>query len=695
MISIWDMIVGSGYPNDLAYIGIGMAVFALSFLIALITLPLLIYLIEKYYTQILKLQLGAGGRLDRERSYEYDHFRIIICFLIGICILTLLIVVMSTHGLYFLYKIYIYEDYLYEINHEFQKNRLTYVVPSFHYVLYFLEAAYEAAEENLILWGFLFLVNFICKLTVKQFYFKIFTIILSIRVVFVFVCHFNIWELFVNCVAYHRHVQDTTVSNIQWLALATYPFHTIPKALRVLEILCSLIVFIPFALYIRRLIAQELTECNLRDENNIPGEGAPLCGYNVNQIYVKQRAEIEFAKKYLRGYTVFLIIHLILNLLECHFISLTVYSRVDESTDRGNNAVIIVEMVISFITDILSFAPSFLFLLFITYFVYSTPKRKVVREDEQDGELEQRRTYKYKRYTLTSVIILFCSLFCTGLIGYLRFTDGDSVFIELKKLDFILLNETRETNLSKFVASCDQIKFSKSPQNKLTQFDFLTLYYARMVGNLADINFYEDYDENPFYIDEEVIVDMPDPSERLWFPANTCLHNIQVCEVNAINYTLVPVPYPCYELNSEGSANHGLRILCSEYEKREKTQSSILFCTTNVSLPNNSCCIQKDSIITPNTMEIHRFTAKRPRYIGKNAINSNLTLKSPKKLLIEFNHTQVGVDVGNQNSRIFFITCLQNQLWAAGILILIFLLMGTYLSVCFLCLSALLSFCFI
>ena len=684
MISIWDMVVGSGYPEDHAYIGIGMGVFVLSFLIALMTLPLLIYLIERYYTQLLKLTRRGGGRLDRSRNYEYDYYRIIIFFLFGACILILLIIVMSTHGLYFMYKICIYINDLREIDHELQKNRLTYVIPSTHYVLYFLEAAYEAAEENLILWGFLFLVNFICTLTVKQFYFKIFTMVLSIRVVFVFACHFNTWEYLVNRV-YDDSVKEEIRSNIKSLAMAMYPFHTIPKALRVLEIMCSLIVFIPFALYIRRLIAQKLVECNLRDENNRPEERTLLRGYHLGLINAKEKVEIEFAKKYLCGYTLFLVIHLILNILDCHFIVLIVY----EITHNGNNAVLAVEMVTSVITDILAFAPSFLFLLFITYFVYSTTKvvRQVVR---QDGETEQHQKYRYKRYRLTGLIILFCSLFCTGFIGYLRFTDGDSILIHLKNYDYILFNESRKTDLSKFIDSCDQVDFSDYSQNQLTIFDSLTLYYDPVEGNLTDINFYEDYDEIPSYINENITSGLPNFSTRMWFPANTCLHDIKVEGDNSINYTLTPIPYPCYYTHEKGSVNYGLRIMCSEYEEREK-QATILFCTTNTS---NNCCIPNDSMITTNGLAAHSFTANRPRYKGKNATN-NLQPKIQKNFLIEFIQPQVNVNIGERESRIFFMTCVHNYWWATGILLLIFIIMGMYLSLCFVCLSKLLSSCFV
>ena len=679
MISIWDMVVGFGYPEDSrnAYIGVGIGVFAVAALIALLTLPLLIYLIDKYYTE--KLRKGRGAANDKDCNYKNDTFRIIISFLICACIHTLLILVMSTHGMYFLYKINKYKGSLREMDYSFTKNRLAYVVPSNHYVLYFLEAAYEAVEESLVLWGFLFLVNSICSLNIKHFYFKTFTIVLFIRVAFVFACHFNSWEFLVNQV-YSANDQ----SNIREVAFSMYPFHTVQKSLRILEILCSLVVFIPFARYMRLSIAQKEEECNLRQEGNVSEENTPLHGHNIGLIN-KEKREIEFAKKYLRGYTVFLGIHFLLNFLECHFISLAVY----HITQEGNLAVLIVEMVTSVLTDILAFVPSFIFLLFITYFVYAVTKGNVA---QQYGEPEQQQGYRCKRCMLIGSIILFSSMFCSGLIGYLRFTNGDSILIELNNYDYILFNESSNTSLSGFVGSCDHIEFSNSPQNHLTKGDLLTLYFDPETGNLSGVNFYEDYDETPIHINEKINVNWPLANTRTWFPANTCLHNIEVFGRKSINYTLTPSQYPCYENKGTGSVNGGLRILCSNYEEKRK-QETYLYCTTDTT---NKCCIPSNSMITPIIdLPNHSFTASRPRYVGKKALNITHPIASPKKFLIEFYHPQESVDPGVTQTRMFFMTCLNSYSWAAVILIATFFIMGMYLSLCIVCLSRLLSSCFV
>ncbi|KAI6652799.1 hypothetical protein LOD99_4185 [Oopsacas minuta] len=670
MISIWDMIVGSGYPIGKLYIGIGMGVFAISLLVSLLTLPFIIFLIDKCYSRVQKVTLGGGGRFDKDKQYEYDHFRIVICFLVGVIIFMLLTIVMSVHGIYFLYKMFIDERYLQKINnYEGQgesKALYIYVIPTSHYVLYFLEAAYEAAEGNLILWGFLFLVNFISNLTDKEFYFKIFTLILSLRVIFVFACHFNIWELIINISDFE---DDST---IQTLALEAYPFHTFAKLLRVVEILLSLIIFIPFALYMRRLMINKSNEDNEEDQ--------PLL---LDPMKARFTTEMKFGRKYLRGYIVFLLIYLVLNLIECHLVSLIV------SSAKESSKTVEFLFAMSVVADILAFLPSFLFLLFITYFAYSTTKKGAVKSDNQ--EFGPRR-HKRKRFLFIGFIILFSSVFCASFIGYLRFTDGDDFQVDFHPGDYILVpppNDTQTTNLSTFINSCDSVKISGSPSYQLTIFDFLEYYFNDFY--YKDINktrllFYKDYEKNQKYFNQRLNMITPMP---LWFPGNTCFYNITLVE--SINYTVIPFPYPCYDAfnpSNEGSANAGLRVMCLGFEDAMKKNQEILFCTKNESMSNNNnCCLHKDSIIGANNIKPQIFTARRPFYMGYNLTTNYSNLKSGK--LIQFSH-----QFPYSDKETFYLTCQYTPWLAVGILVSICLLMGLYLTLSYIIVSKLFSLCY-
>ena len=116
--SIWEIIVAGVYPADEVeyfYI-IGIFIFVMSILLSLLMLPFLIYFLEKFYKLSKEIPLGPGGRLNRERQYELDTFRIIMIFLITDMVVRLLSIILSSHGIYFLSTMYEYRDYLYQFD---------------------------------------------------------------------------------------------------------------------------------------------------------------------------------------------------------------------------------------------------------------------------------------------------------------------------------------------------------------------------------------------------------------------------------------------------------------------------------------------------------------------------------------------------------------------------------------------------
>ena len=658
MISIWDMVVSSGYPTADGTIEIGIGMFVSSMLISLITLPIIICLVDVFYDRKLKVRLGG----DKEKKYEIDYYRVTICFLVGIIILMLLNIVMSAHGIFFLSKMYMYEPYLHKIKdyEGSDRNMYNYIVPSNHYVLYFLEAAYEAATENLILWGFLFLVNFISKLSRKDFYFKTFTFFLIIRVLFVFVCHFNIWELITNSV-------DPKLENayeFHKFALAIYPYHTSPKTLRVAEILCSLIVFSAFAIYTWKLTTlrmRELTE----------GIFDPLLGQpNAEAELI---IEIKFVRKYLIGYTLFLVIHLFINIIECHFISL----YVDLKTEVMTKTLLYLEMGLSIFADVLAFFPPFLFLIFITLIAYFAVKNRVGRQTNEEDEEPKR--FRKKRLLLTIPIIIFCSVFFASFIGYLRFTDGDDMQVRLHPGDYLVINPSDNTSFSDFLRSCDIYELSGSPTYQLDYFDFLEYYYGKINKPPLDntrILRYETYEENNKTLQQEI--HLPPDVMYMWFPANTYFLNIS----ESINFTVVPYPYPCYHdfIDNQGTPNDGLRILSAQYTEIEE---EYLYCTKNEPNASDKCRLDKDSIISSEEYIPFSLTAVRPFYTGKKQTTEQFLGNGS---LIEFNRTIPYMRESSVNEEIFYLTCHHNQWVAAGILVGILGIMGLYLTLGYICL---------
>ena len=642
--------MSSGYPAGEGFIGIGIGMFILSLLFSLITLPIIICLVDKFYAQKLEVKLGG----DKDKKYEIDYYRIIICFLVGVIVLMLLNIVMSAHGIFFLSKIYMNEPYLYE---GLDRNMYVYIIPSSHYVLYFLEAAYEAAEENLLLWGFLFLVNFIGKLCSKDFYFKTFTFFLAIRVSFVFACHFNIWELIMNEVEVKEEFHK--------FALAIYPYHTSPKILRIAEILCSMIIFSAFAIYTWILTARKMQEMDVN------GVSSPLIIRRDDEA--QQITEIKFVRKYLIGYTLFLVIHLVVNIIECHFISLTVGLKDEYNMTQ---TILSIEMGMSIFADVLAFIPTFLFLLFITIIAFLAVKNRAERQEMEESQKSER--FRKKRLFLAVPIILFCTLFTAAFIGYLKFTYGDYMQVTLHPGDYLVLNLSDDTRFSKFIRSCDcrRYEISSSPTYQLGDFDFLEFYYGETKYhklNNTRILRYETYvDNNKIYHQH---IDVPSDPMYMWFPAKTYF-NIS----ESVNFTVAPYTYPCYHgfTGNKSTPNDGLRILCPQNEQPKE----YLNCTKNESNTNHNCSLQNDSMIWSEDHIPFSLTAHRPYYTGKNLNPDSLSSES----LIQFNYSIPYMnDSTTSNNETFYLTCHHNQWKAGGILGGILVFMGLYLTAWYIC----------
>ena len=664
-------------------------------LISLIILPVTICLVDKFYVR--KSKERSGG--DKVKKYEIDcYYRITICFLVGVIILMLLNIVMSAHGIFFLSKMYMNEPYLHT-NQSSDRKMYIYIIPTNHYVLYFLEAAYEAAEENLILWGFLFLVNLLSKLSSQVFYFKTFTIVLVIRVLFVFICHFNIWELAMN--------KFTLEDNFHKFALAIYPFHTSPKTLRVAEILCSLIVFSAFAIYAKKLTSGRM--------QGMDGLSRSLLNHGNLKIEAERTAERKFVRKYLVGYTLFLVYHLVINLIECHFINLFYGLSMIEIPKE----LMYIEMGTSVLADVLAIIPPFLFLLLITLIACigmkniagrqineviteteeienTTESEDYCEENEEIEEeigrielkkrkrVEEKERFRIKRLLLTTLIIVFCSTFSASFIGYLRFTDGDNMQVSLHPGDYLVINTSRNTPFSEFLKSCKRYEITGSPTYQLDAFDFLEYLYPMNTYELDDTRIlrYKTYEENNTPLHQEI--DVPSDLMRMWFPANTCFRNIS----KSVNFTVVPYPYPCYHdfIDNQGTPNDGLRILCSKYDK---ISEEYMNCTKNDSNAREQCCLQKDSIISSEDISFS-LTAVRPYYTGINPTTNHFLEEGS---LIEFNRTIPYMGENSMtNEEKFYLTCHHDK-WevGVGIVVGILVIMGLYLTVGYLCLIKLFS----
>ena len=154
MFSIWEIIVSGVYPaSEVGYI-IGFFILVMLILLSLLILPFLIYFFEKYCKLSKEIPLGPRGRLNRERQYEFDTCRIIIIFLITDMVDLLLVITLSSHGLYFLSTMYKYRDYLYQfdgISNTSSTKFNVYVIPFSHYALYGMKALYQATLESLFL----------------------------------------------------------------------------------------------------------------------------------------------------------------------------------------------------------------------------------------------------------------------------------------------------------------------------------------------------------------------------------------------------------------------------------------------------------------------------------------------------------------------------------------------------------------
>ena len=726
MISIWDMIIGGGYPEGASYFIIGICIFVISIIIALFTLPFLIYTLDKYYRLFKKIPLGPNGNIKKEKQHEFDYDRIIMIFLISDIFVLLLTIIMSAHGIYFLSDMLQYHDYLYKFTAKSNnKKSYVYVFPTPHYIVYVLQALFEAGQENLFFWGFLFLANYICKLINKPFYFKTFTFLLFIRVALAFVYNFNLWELLV----YSRAQENL---NLEAIGLAAHPFHTFAKSNRAFWLIYSLIVFTPFAVYLHRLVSRRLNDLTNEDANLIgdhqsdDSEDDDQVDFNQDPNVNDEKTQIKLVKRYLWLYIVFLVVNLLVAILECHFPNFAIQL----AGNHENEVETVTESIIalSALSDILSFIPSFIFLFFITILGYKTAKN-IVGEQDQDEDMPEQKykrflkieTYKrffmvgaYKRFLMIGTIIFLFSFCCTGMIGYLRFSAGNFFQVILMPGDFIKLDKSKHTPYSSFYETCDTLEYSRTAPYLLTKFDLMSLFYrpeyylyGNHCPNSTGLGFYNGWYQDPAEFAEQIEILFPDNIPIMWFPAGTNFSNFTIISNSKVsnniedwplNFSYIHYPYPCYKDDNSDTPNTGLQIICSNYNQLKKNP---LYLPCNTPNTTNSCCLEQDSIIldeienSGNTRNQFSFIATRPNHKGKgnNLFDEIVKGKPLNEVPVSFISLKYhpNTEDYDDNHCTFFIICRNSRLWASLILVGIFLSITVYLCLSIIIISKLLS----
>ena len=689
MISIWGIIVAGVYPDEheVGYF-IGICIFVISILLSLLILPFLIYFLEKYCRLSKEIPLGPGGKRNRERQYEFDTCRIIIAFLITDMVVLLLVITLSSHGIYFLSTMYKYRDYLYQfdaLSNTSSTKFNVYVIPFSHYALYGMQALYQATQEGLLLWGFLFLANYICKLTNKPFHFKTFTFILLIRISLTLGFNFNLWDVIMN------EVQN---KGLHMVGLAAYPLPTFEKSYKSIWLLYSLIVFVPFAVYLRRLALQRLRALSIAERDNF-GEDQEevLIPANANTIAI---AEIRLVVRYSWLYIAFLVVFLAKTIFECNFPSFAL--RYIEVSDA--EIVNILTIAISAIDIFLSGLLALMLLGFITLFGYSAARDIAVRRNESEHTSRKNVAYYCKKLLTIGGIIFLFSLCCTGMIGYLHFVANDYFQITLMPGDFIELNNGN-TSYSSFSETCDTLKYSRTPPYVLTPFDKMKLIYpyknisddSYYCPNSQDLGFYEHSQQLPEYR-EQIHIFSSTRFPVMWFPAGTTLSNFTHYPLNqnsvedwSLNFSVIPYPYPCYKDYIRNDPNRGLGVICSNYDHLKENPFNLTCDTQN---RTDSCSLKQDSIIFNQTNKTdfqYSFTVSRPNHTGNGTNLFNETVnnsKDLKEILFISLQYHLNMDIGDfdKNRCSFFVVC-HNDMWKASLI-----LVGIFVFIlCYLCLS--------
>ena len=658
MISIWEIIVAGVYPaGEVGYI-IGIFILVMSIILSLLILPFLIYFLDKFYKLSKKIPLCSRGSRSKEKRYEFDTYRIIIAFLITDVVVRLLSITLSSHGIYFLSTMYEYRDYLYQFDALSNSTTLkVYVIPFSHYILYLIYALYQATQESTILWVFLFLANYICNLIDKPFHFKTFAIILLIRITLTFGFNFNLWDVIMN------EVQN---NGLHMVGLAAYPLNTFENSYKSIWLLYSLIVFVPFSVYLRRLTSQKLRSLSIAQDNIARGdqEDEVLIRDRSNVISI---AEIKLVVRYSRIYIVFLVVILAKTIFECYFPSFALrYTGVSDA-ETGN----ILKITLSAIDIVLSCLPALMLLAFI-FLGYSAARDIAVRRNESEDTSRKNVAYYCKKLLTIGGIIFLFSFCCTGMIGYLHFVANDYFQITLMPGDFIELNNGN-TSYSSFSETCDTLKYSRTPPYVLTPFDKMKLIYENhshyeYCPNSQDLGFYKHSQQLPEYR-EQIHIFSSTRFPVMWFPAGTTLSNFTSYPLAQnsgedwpLNFSFIPYPYPCYKDYIRNDPNRGLGVICSNYDRLKENPFNLTCDTQN---RTDSCSLEQDSIIFNQTNETefqYSFTVSRPNHTGNGTnlfneiVNNSKDLKEILFISLQY-HLNMDIRDFDKNQCSFFVVC--------------------------------------
>ena len=628
MISLWDMIISSRFPDDILYFGIGIAVFGLSLMVSAFIIPLVLHSIW-----LIVKPMGRKRGIFGAAEYDYNHYRVTLCIFIAVLILQVITTIMCIHGLFFLSNMGLYREYLFFLM-DSEAEFSGYIVPSCHHVLYFLEASFEAARENLLLWGFLFLVNYICKLVVKRFYFKIFTSLLIIRVLFVFACSYRIPELIANTVS-------STSGYIQ-VAESISPFHTLSKSLRTLEIFINVVICIYFITYLWREISYKINILENRPDNQEPSP------FDAQMNTLCDRTEMVRIKKYSVLYACLLIAELILNLIECQFPNF--FYKYFSTTSISNLSLL--EMIFSIITDILSFILPLLTVLFILILISSMSESKNNQNDPGnygsiDGNNETPNNMDKlqlitKRIIVNGSVIFVIAVVITAFTSYLWFSPGNRVHLVLRPGDYLHLDNG---DIFKFMQTCDLVTAEPNEGFQFTNFDVVKYKYDLTPGKCLyndSIVFYENISQPEFVHENINVTDVYYTlvNQVYWYPSGTYFDNFN--KNLSISFEGDYLPYPCYY--SEYLLT-GFVVTCENYSG---TRRNVEFSSNINTVSNNQFVFPQTGVFYISNISDSSFTFSVHRLMYKpnggkiysyNNIPQSVNIKEMK--LIQFEYVEL------------------------------------------------------
>ena len=581
MISLWDMIISSRFPSGGSYSRIGIAVFIISLILSAGIMPLVIHSIWLIVKPI-GMRRGIFGRAE----HDFNHYRVTLGIFVSILILQVVTTIISIHGLFFLINMKLYSDYLVNLDNN-GVDFLGYVVPSSHHVLYFIEACLEAARENLLLWGFLFLVNYICKLVVKKFYFKIFTGLLIVRVLFVFVCAYRIPELIAN----KLHNINSSYFNV---IEASSPFHTFSKSLRTLEILINVIICFYFMLYLWRQIGDRIKILDQRPDHQ---EASP---FDTQMNTLCNRNEMLRIKKYSILYASLLISELILNLIQCQFPNFfyTYYTN-------DVHILTSLEMALAITTDILSFVLPLLTILFILILIRSMGEYRNRQENSRNygsitgdhqafNDLTRKAKLKLisKGILVNGFAIFVIAFLITAFTSYLWYSPGNRIHLVFRPGDYLHLDRGE---ICDYMRTCDHVSAERIKDSQFTVFDINSVppdfLVPRKCPNETSIVFYRNITQPEIQTVNISISDINHiTGEQFWYPNGSYFDNFNV----NTTVTLLGdyLPNPCY---SDKYQLTGFEVTCNNYSGTRPHVNITCEINTN---KNNRCNIQQTGVYT-------------------------------------------------------------------------------------------------